>query len=138
MQSRIKATMKSLVALGLDLESGKSGEINMCDLEVATNTRHVSNGSRIIRDDVAPFSFFKIERKYCGASLQAVQFHGYRDVEFEFYETSNKIESVKDKIKSLKKKLKQLEQEQEFLLNCDSGNKIYGKVDVEHYLQSEE
>ena len=138
MQNRIKATMKSLVALGLDLESGKSGEINMCALEVATNTRHVSNGSRIIRDDVAPFSFFKIERKYCGSSLQAVQFHGYRDVEFEFYETSNKIESVKDKIKSLKKKLKQLEQEQEFLLNCDSGNKIYGKVDVEHYLQSEE
>lgn len=138
MQSRIKATMKSLVALGLDLESGKSGEIDMSTLEVATNTRHVSNGSRIIRDDVAPFSFFKIERKYCGSSLQAVQFHGYRDVEFEFYETSNKIESVKDKIKSLKKKLKQLEQEQEFLLNCDSGNKIYGKVDVEHYLQSEE
>lgn len=34
--------------------------------------------------------------------------------------------------------LEQLEQEQEFLLNCDSGNKIYGKVDVEHYLQSEE
>lgn len=138
MQSRIKDTMKSLVALGLDLESGKSGEINMCDLEVVTNTRHVSNGSRIIRDDVAPFSFFKVERKYCGTSLQAVQFHGYRDVEFEFYETSNKIEAVKDKIKSLKKKLKQLEQEQEFLLNCDSGNKIYGKVDVEHYLQSEE
>lgn len=116
MQSRIKATMKSLVALGLDLESGKSGEIDMSTLEVATNTRHVSNGSRIIRDDVAPFSFFKIERKYCGTSLHAVQFHGYRDVEFEFYETSNKIESVKDKIKSLKKKLKQLEQEQEFLL----------------------
>lgn len=131
MQSRIKATMKSLVALGLDLESGKSGEIDMCTLEVAT---HVSNGSRIIRDDVAPFSFFKIERKYCGTSLQAVQFHGYRDVEFEFYETSNKIESVKDKIKSLKKKLKQLEQEQEFLLNCDSGNKIYGKEDLESYI----
>lgn len=134
MQSRIKATMKSLVALGLDLESGKSGEIDMCTLEVATNTRHVSNGSRIIRDDVAPFCFFKIERKYCGTSLQAVQFHGYRDVEFEFYETSNKIESVKDKVKSLKKKLKQLEQEQEFLLNCDSGNKIYGKEDLEAFL----
>lgn len=133
MQNRIKATMKSLVALGLDLESGKSGEIDMCALEVATNTRHVSNGSRIIRDDVAPFSFFKIERKYCGTSLQAVQFHGYRDVEFEFYETSNKIESVKDKIKSQKKKLKQLEQEQEFLLNCDSSNKIYGKEDLEAY-----
>lgn len=134
MQSRIKATMKSLVALGLDLESGKSGEINMCAIEVATNIRHVSNGSRIIRDDVAPFSFFKIERKYCGTSLQAVQFHGYRDVEFEFYETSNKIEAAKDKIKSLKKKLKQLEQEQEFLLNCDSRNKIYGKEDLEAYL----
>lgn len=42
--------------------------------------------------------------------------------------------SVKDKIKSLKKKLKQLEQEQEFLLNCDSGNKIYGKEDLEAYV----
>lgn len=138
MSNAISKTIKALTTLGLDLKTGVSPEIKIARIEALTGEKHVSNGSRIIRDDVAPFSFLKIERKYCGTSLQAVQFHGYRDVEFEFYETSNKIESVKDKIKSLKKKLKQLEQEQEFLLNCDSGNKIYGKVDVEHYLQSEE
>lgn len=134
MSNAISKTIKALATLGLDLKTGVSPEISISCIEALTGEKHTSNGSRIIRDDVAPFSFFKIERKYCGTSLQSVQFHGYRDVEFEFYETSNKIESVKDKIKSLKKKLKQLEQEQEFLLNCDSGNKIYGKEDLEAFL----
>ena len=134
MSNSISKTIKALTTLGLDLKTGVSPEIKIARIEAFTEEKHTSNGSRIIRDDVAPFSFFKVERKYCGTSLHAVQFHGYRDVEFEFYEVSNKIESVKDKIKSLKKKLKQLEQEQEFLLNCDSGNKIYGKEDLEAYL----
>lgn len=134
MFNSISKTIKALTTLGLDLKTGMSPEISIAHIESVTGEKHTSNGSRIIRDDVAPFSFFKIERKYCGTSLQAVQFNGYRDVEFEFYETSNKIESVKDKIKSLKKKLKRLEQEQEFLLNCDSGNKIYGKEDLEAFL----
>lgn len=134
MSNAISKTIKALTTLGLDLKTGVSPEISIVRIEALTGEKHTSNGSRIIRDDVAPFCFFKIERKYCGTSLYAVQSHGYRDVEFEFYETSNKIESVKDKIKSLKKKLKQLEQEQEFLLNCDSGNKIYGKEDLEAYI----
>ena len=138
MSNSTDKTIKALAALGLDLRTGVSPEISFANIEALTGEKHTSNGSRIIRDDVAPFSFFKIERKYCGTRLYAVQFHGYRDVEFEFYETLNKIVIVKDKIKSLKKKLKQLEHEQEFLLNCDNSNQIYGKVDVEHYLQSEE
>ena len=53
MNFNTKETLIGLQCLGLDLETGKSTEISVKELEDLTGIRQVSNGSRIIRRDCA-------------------------------------------------------------------------------------
>ena len=64
MNFNTKETLIGLQCLGLDLETGKSTEILVKELEDLTGIRQVSNGSRIIRRDCATFSKFKYQISY--------------------------------------------------------------------------
>ena len=123
-------TIKALVKLGLDLDSGRSGIIKIEDVEYYTKDRHVSNGCKIIREDSFPFNCFKIDRTYSGASLKCLEFKGYRDVAYEKAVIGEKIEKLQKKVSALNKMTDELKQELEFLNNCSDTNKIYGKSDI--------
>ena len=64
MNFNTKETIIGLQCLGLDLETGKSTEILVKELEDLTGIRQVSNGSRIIRRDCVTFSKFKYQISY--------------------------------------------------------------------------
>lgn len=134
MSNLVKRTIKHLISLGLNVESGVSPVIHIKDLECLSKDRHTSNGCRVVRDDNAPFSFFKITRHYEGKSLVSIQFNGYRDVEYEFYALSDKITFLEEKLESLQSLLNCSRREQEFLLNCDSKNSIWKKRSFLLYL----
>ena len=51
MNFNTKETLIGLQCLGLDLETGKSTEILVKELEDLTGIRQVSNGSKVIRRD---------------------------------------------------------------------------------------
>ena len=88
---------------GLNIKTGKSPIIKISDIEALDGLMHTSNGSRIIRDDVAPFSMFKILRNYDSKTkhLESIEFTGYRDHVYETNYLYDKITRQQKKINSL-------------------------------------
>ena len=105
-----KETLIGLQCLGLDLETGKSTEILVKELEDLTGIRQVSNGSRIIRRDCATFSKFKYQISY-GVNGEVISyvFNGYKDSSDLITEHSQDILRLKDKIKHLYENIEDLE-----------------------------
>ena len=105
-----KETLIGLQCLGLDLETGKSTEILVKELEDLTGIRQVSNGSRIIRRDCAAFSKFKYQISY-GVNGEVISyiFNGYKDSSDLITEHSQDILRLKDKIKYLYENIEDLE-----------------------------
>ena len=110
MNFNTKETLIGLQCLGLDLETGKSTEILVKELEDLTGIRQVSNGSRIIRRDCATFSKFKYQISY-GVNGEVISyiFNGYKDSSDLITEHSQDILRVKDKIKCLYENIEDLE-----------------------------
>lgn len=110
MNFNTKETLIGLQCLGLDLETGKSTEILVKELEDLTGIRQVSNGSRIIRRDCATFSKFKYQISY-GVNGEVISyiFNGYKDSSDLITEHSQDILRLKDKIKSLYEDIEDLE-----------------------------
>ena len=110
MNFNTKETLIGLQCLGLDLETGKSTEILVKELEDLTGIRQVSNGSRIIRRDCATFSKFKYQISY-GVNGEVISyiFNGYKDSSDSITEHSQDILRLKDKIKSLYENIEDLE-----------------------------
>ena len=110
MNFNTKETLIGLQCLGLDLETGKSTEILVKELEDLTGIRQVSNGSRIIRRDCATFSKFKYHISY-GVNGEVISyiFNGYKDSSDLITEHSQDILRLKDKIKSLYENIEDLE-----------------------------
>ena len=110
MNFNTKETLIGLQCLGLDLETGKSPEILVKELEDLTGIRQVSNGSRIIRRDCATFSKFKYQISY-GVNGEVISyiFNGYKDSSDLITEHSQDILRLKDKIKSLYENIEDLE-----------------------------
>jgi len=110
MNFNTKETLIGLQCLGLDLETGKSTEILVKELEDLTGIRQVSNGSRIIRRDCATFSKFKYQISY-GVNGEVISyiFNGYKDSSDLITEHSQDILRLKDKIKSLYENIEDLE-----------------------------
>ena len=110
MNFNTKETLIGLQCLGLDLETGKSTEILVKELEDLTGIRQVSNGSKIIRRDCATFSKFKYQISY-GVNGEVISyiFNGYKDSSDLITEHSQDILRLKDKIKSLYENIEDLE-----------------------------
>lgn len=110
MNFNTKETLIGLQCLGLDLETGKSTEILVKELEDLTGIRQVSNGSRIIRRDCATFSKFKYQISY-GVNGEVISyiFNGYKESSDLITEHSQDILRLKDKIKSLYENIEDLE-----------------------------
>ena len=110
MNFNTKETLIGLQCLGLDLETGKSTEILVKELEDLTGIRQVSNGSRIIRRDCATFSKFKYQISY-GVNGEVISyiFNGYKDSSDLITENSQDILRLKDKIKHLYENIEDLE-----------------------------
>ena len=110
MNFNTKETLIGLQCLGLDLETGKSKEILVKELEDLTGIRQVSNGSRIIRRDCATFSKFKYQISY-GVNGEVISyiFNGYKDSSDLITEHSQDILRLKDKIKYLYENIEDLE-----------------------------
>ena len=110
MNFNTKETLIGLQCLGLDLETGKSTEILVKELEDLTGIRQVSNGSRIIRRDCATFSKFKYQISY-GVNGEVISyiFNGYKDSSDLITEHSQDILRLKDKIKYLYENIEDLE-----------------------------
>ncbi len=110
MNFNTKETLIGLQCLGLDLETGKSTEILVKELEDLTGIRQVSNGSRIIRRDCATFSKFKYQISY-GVNGEVISyiFNGYKDSSDLITEHSQDILRLKDKIKHLYENIEDLE-----------------------------
>ena len=110
MNFNTKETLIGLQCLGLDLETGKSTEILVKELEDLTGIRQVSNGSRIIRRDCAAFSKFKYQISYgVNGEVISYTFTGYKDSSDLITEHSQDILRLKDKIKSLYENIEDLE-----------------------------
>ena len=110
MNFNTKETLIGLQCLGLDLETGKSTEILVKELEDLTGIRQVSNGSRIIRRDCATFSKFKYQISY-GVNGEVISyiFNGYKDSSDLITEHSQDVLRLKDKIKALYENIEDLE-----------------------------
>ena len=110
MNFNTKETLIGLQCLSLDLETGKSTEILVKELEDLTGIRQVSNGSRIIRRDCATFSKFKYQISYgVNGEVISYTFNGYKDSSDLITEHSQDILRLKDKIKSLYENIEDLE-----------------------------
>ena len=110
MNFNTKETLIGLQCLGLDLETGKSTEISVKELEDLTDIRQVSNGSRIIRRDCATFSKFKYQISYgVNGEVISYTFNGYKDSSDLITEHSQDILRLKDKIKHLYENIEDLE-----------------------------
>ena len=110
MNFNTKETLIGLQCLGLDLETGKSKEILVKELEDLTGIRQVSNGSRIIRRDCTTFSKFKYQISYgVNGEVISYTFNGYKDSSDLITEHSQDILRLKDKIKSLYEDIEDLE-----------------------------
>lgn len=110
MNFNTKETLIGLQCLGLDLETGKSTEILVKELEDLTGIRQVSNGSRIIRRDCATFSKFKYQISYgVNGEVISYTFNGYKDSSDLITEHSQDVLRLKDKIKSLYENIEDLE-----------------------------
>lgn len=110
MNFNTKETLIGLQCLGLDLETGKSTEILVKELEDLTGIRQVSNGSRIIRRDCATFSKFKYKISYgVNGEVISYTFNGYKDSSDLITEHSQDVLRLKDKIKALYENIEDLE-----------------------------
>ena len=110
MNFNTKETLIGLQCLGLDLETGKSTEILVKELEDLTGIRQVSNGSRIIRRDCATFSKFKYQISYgVNGEVISYTFNGYKDSSDLITEHSQDVLRLKDKIKALYENIEDLE-----------------------------
>lgn len=110
MNFNTKETLIGLQCLGLDLETGKSAEILVKELEDLTGIRQVSNGSRIIRRDCATFSKFKYQISYgVNGEVISYTFNGYKDSSDLITEHSQDVLRLKDKIKALYENIEDLE-----------------------------
>ncbi len=110
MNFNTKETLIGLQCLGLDLETGKSKEILVKELEDLTGIRQVSNGSRIIRRDCATFSKFKYQISYgVNGEVISYTFNGYKDSSDLITEHSQDVLRLKDKIKALYENIEDLE-----------------------------
>lgn len=110
MNFNTKETLIGLQCLGLDLETGKSTEILVKELEDLTGIRQVSNGSKIIRRDCLTFSKFKYAISYgVNGEVISYTFNGYKDSSDLITEHSQDILRLKDKIKSLYENIEDLE-----------------------------
>lgn len=107
MTSNEKLTLRALVDLGFNVNTGRSDVITISVLEKHSGIRQTSNGSRIIRRDSHVFGLFNISWKYCPikGDLKRVQFLGYKtayDVEKSLKEEKDRLEN---KISSLEEQL---------------------------------
>lgn len=110
MNFNTKETLIGLQCLGLDLETGKSTEILVKELEDLTGIRQVSNGSKIIRRDCPTFSKFKYEISYgVNGEVISYTFNGYKDSSDLITQHSQDILRLKDKIKSLQESIEDLD-----------------------------
>ena len=110
MNFNTKETLIGLQCLGLDLETGKSTEIFVKELEDLTGIRQVSNGSKVIRRDCPTFSKFKYEISYgVNGEVISYTFKGYKNSSDLITEHSQDILILKDKIKSLYERIEDLE-----------------------------
>ena len=127
--NRAKETMVALQALGLNVENGISDYISMQDIEEVFGIRQVSNGSRIIREDLHPFSCFKIERVLGedGRSLESLKFNGFRDVEYQRDQLAEGINKANNEIAAqqikISKNIKGLEDLSKYKTNEPLFNK---------------
>lgn len=106
MDTKLRITLKSLVELGLDLNTGKSSKhIYMRVLESHSGIPQTSNGSRIIRRDNKVFKLFLIDWCYDdeSGSLKSVRFNGYKDCATQKKDLEIETDRLKTKIKSLQK-----------------------------------
>lgn len=110
MNFNTKETLIGLQCLGLDLETGKSTEIFVKELEDLTGIRQVSNGSKVIRRDCPTFSKFKYEISY-GVNGEVISyiFKGYKNSSDLITQHSQDILRLKDKIKSLQESIEDLD-----------------------------
>ena len=110
MNFNTKESLIGLQCLGLDLETGKSTEIFVKELEDLTGIRQVSNGSKIIRRDCPTFSKFKYQISYgVNGEVISYTFNGYKDSSDLITEHLQDILRLKDKIKSLQESIEDLE-----------------------------
>ena len=110
MNFNTKETLIGLQCLGLDLETGKSTEILVKELEDLTGIRQVSNGSRIIRRECGTISKFKYQISYgVNGEVISYTFNGYKDSSDLITEHSQDILRLKDKIKCLYENIEDLE-----------------------------
>ena len=110
MNFNTKETLIGLQCLGLDLETGKSTEILVKELEDLTGIRQVSNGSKVIRRDCPTFSKFKYEISYgVNGEVISYTFKGYKSSSDLITQHSQDILRLKDKIKSLQESIEDLD-----------------------------
>lgn len=110
MNFNTKETLIGLQCLGLDLETGKSTEILVKELEDLTGIRQVSNGSKVIRRDCPTFSKFKYEISYgVNGEVISYTFKGYKSSSDLIRQHSQDILRLKDKIKSLQQSIEDLD-----------------------------
>ena len=110
MNFNTKETLIGLQCLGLDLETGKSTEILVKELEDLTGIRQVSNGSKIIRRDCPVFSKFNFHMNYGdNGEILSYTFNGYKNSNDLVSEHSKDILRLKDKVYSLFEKIEYLE-----------------------------
>ena len=129
MNFNTKETLIGLQCLGLDLETGKSTEILVKELEDLTGIRQVSNGSKVIRRDCPTFSKFKYEISYgVNGEVISYTFNGYKDSNDLITEHSQNILRLKDKIKSLQESIEDLEFSMLDILTQDQFT--FGKEDL--------
>ena len=110
MNFNTKETLIGLQWLGLDLETGKSTEIFVKELEDLTGIRQVSDGSKVIRRDCPTLSKFKYQISYgVNGEVISYTFNGYKDSSDLITEHSQDILRLKEKIKSLYESIEDLE-----------------------------
>lgn len=134
--NRVKETMVALQALGLNVETGVSDYITMKDIEEMSGLRQVSNGSRIIREDMHPFSCFKIERVTGedGRSLQSIKFNGFRDVEYQRDVLAEGISKANGEITAQQIKISKNIKELEALSEIKTNEPLFNKESLGLYI----
>ena len=129
MNFNTKETLIGLQCLGLDLETGKSTEILVKELEDLTGIRQVSNGSKVIRRDCPTFSKFKYEISYgVNGEVISYTFKGYKSSIDLITQHSQDILRLKDKIKSLQESIEDLDFAILEIITQESF--IFGKEDL--------
>ena len=124
--------LQSCMLKGLNIKTGKSPTIKISDIEALDGLMHTSNGSRIIRDDIAPFSMFKIIRNYNSKTkhLESIEFTGYRDHTYETNFLYDKITRQQKKINSLNNTITQDLKDLAKLQTLNNNTPLFSSQDV--------